>query len=705
MKSLLVLFLLAICSPITLAQEAKDAKTKQLLDEARNSPGAQELGSRINVNGNVHVQAVLIPRVAARRIFGSEVANNYAVIEINVGNKSPDAALLIHGVFIDYSAWPLSGTSRMAVQAARSTDVFQESNFPSQVASEEYRVVRGEMLDAQTDTLRNRILRWLTLAGNLAGAYTFSINEEGIVKGIAAATGVGIPGLATAYPDKTIDQLNRISDLGFRSNKVIPKEGSDVIVCFFPIDRFLTPGFKRIFLKRPAVFFAPFLLLTDKDPAVQRDLDAAIGDFLTSTDLNGNTGKKWTAADIRRALPCYRIVLSHPDDPGYNPCLDDFGLEPFHDPKTNKDVLRVKVKRDGAGKEVLGVNHRPTPEPAEYEKYKKYMVLDFIGAVSLNRVNITVDGVMAVDVNTIAGRIDEVDLDKVADCGDANGECFWTDLTANDGVRTGVIRGAYLKGADIVIAEKDAVHLEALKKLDEGSDDNELHFSFKLTVPVDTQTKLHFTVIKPAPSEGAKPLESNTYEYPVAYSPTAVGIESAKLSDDKKTVEVKIRRVNSAAVKFILHPASGEDVAVPANKVAPVAGDRNKFVLTIDGMNLAAGCWSVQAVSGGLSSNRSNKFAVEPKLKLDTAIRHADSIEVTGTDLIDFSNCGGQRITFKVSKEGSNTPTAVDVLKWSNGKAILRIPDEIKQDEKWKGKVQVYLDDNKKSEVDLTPGS
>ena len=157
------------------------------------------------MNGNVHVEAVLIPRVDARRIFGSEIANNYAVIEVNIGNKSPEAALIIHGVFIDYSEWPLSGSSRSVATPDRSTDSYQESNFPSQVASEEYRVVRGQLLDAQTDTLRNRFLRWLTLAGNLAGAFTFSINEQGIVKGIAAATGVGIPGIATAWPDKTID--------------------------------------------------------------------------------------------------------------------------------------------------------------------------------------------------------------------------------------------------------------------------------------------------------------------------------------------------------------------------------------------------------------------------------------------------------------------------------------------------------------------
>jgi hypothetical protein len=111
------------------------------------------------------------------------------------------------------------------LNASASTDNYQASSFPNQVATEEYRMVRGQLLDAQTDTLRNRFVRWLTLAGNLAGASTFSLNEQGIVKGIAAATGVGIPGVATAWPDKTIEQLSRVSDFGFRSNQVIGKQG------------------------------------------------------------------------------------------------------------------------------------------------------------------------------------------------------------------------------------------------------------------------------------------------------------------------------------------------------------------------------------------------------------------------------------------------------------------------------------------------
>ena len=206
MMRILTCLVLTVCFCCTaFAQTEPDPHTKKLLDEAAKKGNG--LQTQITVNGNVHAQAVLIPRVDARRIFGSEIANNYAVIEVNVGNKSQDAALIIHGIFIDYSQWPFSGAPVNQLLAGRSTDSYQASAFPNQVASEEYRVVRGQLLDAQTDTLRNRFLRWLTLAGNLAGAFTFSLNEQGIVKGIAAATGVGIPGIATAWPIRPSNNL------------------------------------------------------------------------------------------------------------------------------------------------------------------------------------------------------------------------------------------------------------------------------------------------------------------------------------------------------------------------------------------------------------------------------------------------------------------------------------------------------------------
>lgn len=101
MKRIFTCLLLTVCFGCTaLAQTEPDEKSKKLLEQAaKNGNGLQ---TQIIVNGNVHAQAVLIPQVDARRIFGREIAKNYAVIEVNVGNKSKDAALIIHGIFIDY---------------------------------------------------------------------------------------------------------------------------------------------------------------------------------------------------------------------------------------------------------------------------------------------------------------------------------------------------------------------------------------------------------------------------------------------------------------------------------------------------------------------------------------------------------------------------------------------------------------------------
>src|SRR2546423_8328088 len=151
------------------------------------------------------------------------------------------------------------------------SEPFQASTNPNQVASEEYRVVRGQLLDAQMWSKRNWTMRLLTLAGNIAGAYAFSISEDGIVRGLNAFSGVVVPGIREAWPDGTIEQLNRVSDFGYQANKLIPKQGAEVIVCFFPIDRFLTPGFKKLFLRSPALFFAPLQMLVDKSLKKEAD--------------------------------------------------------------------------------------------------------------------------------------------------------------------------------------------------------------------------------------------------------------------------------------------------------------------------------------------------------------------------------------------------------------------------------------------------
>jgi hypothetical protein len=649
------LFLILCVVSLASAQKSPDDKSKKLLEDAKKNGRAVPATT---VNASVHIQAVLIPRIDAKRIFGKDVGDNYAVIEVIVENKSPDAALIIHGIFMDYSNWPLSGVPPSDRMTTGSTDPYQASSVPNQVASEEYRVVRGQLLDAQVDTVRNRFIRWLTLAGNLAGAFTFSIGEQGIVKGIAAATGVGIPGVATAWPDRTVEQLNRVSDFGFHSPQLVSKQGSQVIVCFFPIDRFLTPGFRKLFLKSPALFFAPLQMLFDKTS------EADVKDALEEL------GSPFDYVALRDALKCFMVVQHNPGSAGYAPCLEEFGLE-VADPKTGK--LQVKVDD----------NHKPIP--TEFEKFKKFMTLDFIGSVSLNRVTVTVDGVMSVDINTIPPRIGGVELDDVVNCGSQKSQCFWSNIAADSGVRSGIVQGSYVTGGTVNLAEANALGITEVKTISEGSTDQELHFSFKLTKPIDDQTKLHFTVTKPAPGDDkTKTLDSLPWEYLVEYSPSAPTIRPDVKQEEKKlTVKGESLFDQNLVVKLI--PPTGSEVEV---KPTSVAANGEQIVVTIPDDAKPAGCWRLSVNRGKLSSNRSNLFLVKPSPKLDSAIRDTTRslVILTGDDLIHTSPCGGPAIMFQLKKEGAATIN-ITQANWEgdpvNRQAGFRLPAAAKDGSGW----------------------
>jgi hypothetical protein len=105
MTRIIPAFALSLCIAAVALAQTEDSRMNAALENGKNLP------VRLNVGGNVTASAVLIPRVDARRIFGKEIADNYAVVEVNIGNKSPDASLIIHSVYIDYSRWALSGTT------------------------------------------------------------------------------------------------------------------------------------------------------------------------------------------------------------------------------------------------------------------------------------------------------------------------------------------------------------------------------------------------------------------------------------------------------------------------------------------------------------------------------------------------------------------------------------------------------------------
>jgi len=269
-----------------------DATTAQKLQDAKQQglPVKAEASGNLNVQDNVSIEAVLLPARVCQEVFGKEISRNYAAVEVTVSNRNHDAAMIVHSIFIDYSDWALSGiTNSDGNSHANVLQPWQTGAAKSQISSVEYRVARGQLLDRQPWTARNIFIRSLVAAGSIATAYTFVTTDMDIVRGAAAFAGTGVPAAQTFWPDGTIGQMNRISDVGFQVNKVIPKDSSDIVVAFFPIDRFLTPGLKNLFLKSPALFFAPGAMAID--PEARKALEPIAKQLVGNTDAKAELEK------------------------------------------------------------------------------------------------------------------------------------------------------------------------------------------------------------------------------------------------------------------------------------------------------------------------------------------------------------------------------------------------------------------------------
>lgn len=688
---ILTSIVLILCFVSAALAQDQDDKNKEILKKAAENGRPLQ----VDVNGNVSAEAVLIPWVDARRIFGKEIADNYAVVEVNIGNKSPDATLIIHNVYIDYSRWALSGSTGMGQATVAGVErdklaPYRASNTANRVASEEYRIVRGQLLDAQPSTTRNRIIKWLSLAGTVAAAYTFSLREQGFIRGISAYNGVVIPGIGATFPDAVIPQLNRVSDFGFQTNKVIPKQGGEVIVCFFPINRFLTPGFRKLFLKSPALFFAPLQMLVDD--TMTGYVDQVLGEDLgLSGDVLGVPSDQTVRDVLRKSLPCYLRVMEEmkfgapaKDDSlagrinrqAEDTCLRAFGLPP-----TGSSAGSGSVSGAGGG---------PTPP----QLFARFLALDYLSQASLNNVRVTVDGVMTVDTMSIPAQINEVTFDEVDGCA-PNQRCYWTVPADGSGaVRTGTVSGAYLTAGNVDIAEEGALEIKEVKAVEEGSSDQLLHFSMKLTKDVESGKSLTFKVTKPRPGAPGT-VDSQPWTYVVGYLNSEVARLFGKVKYDSEartvTLPVLDPRFNDARFKqltFSLNkPVSG---AVDGSKLSPKMGD-GSVVLTIPTDEVAQGCWSVKAMSGtdpvGIVNDA---FEVPPPPPtLDAVSIEANEIAVTGTNLIDNRACSDKGLVFELvrkdaTKDDKPIRLEVDDEKPKTPTARhLKLPSAAKPDTSW----------------------
>ncbi len=445
-------------------------KTAAMLDAAAKE--GIELPAPNSVNANVGVKAVLLTQGAVGRLFGKEIANTYAVVQLAISNKSADAAFVLHSAYIDTSQWALGGGTKGPQYKGTPAS---SGTLPNQISSVESRIARGQLLDAQQWIARNWTVRLLTVAGSLASGYTFAFKETGIAKGIAAFNGSLVPGVAFAWPDGAVAQLNRISDFGYQTNKTIGKQSADIIVCFFPIDMFLSKPFRKIFLDSPGLFLSPYQILFDNK---------------ILKELNIESQAK-AAIPIH---PCYSRIFELP---------------------TVKNARKGRTPAPAAESETLS----KAVDDAIVSRCKSILdankdsliFLDYIGRFGLQNIGVYVDGIMTVDVDTVPASIDDVSF-----ANDATQSAFWN----TNGQQNGTLLCRFCQGGKVDIVEKDNLGITNVTTADDSPNDK-LNFSFMITKAVPTGTIIHFVITKPGDEKkGTKDVKSAPFSYSINY-PTA----------------------------------------------------------------------------------------------------------------------------------------------------------------------------------------
>ena len=402
------------------------------------------LQTQNNVSSSVSVDSVLLPYKVAKKTFGAEIADNYAVVQITISNHNSDAALIVHSALLDDSHWFFSGyLGGFTSGGAATVSSYQQQNTAFQVSSAESRVVRGEAQDQQPWTARNILIRAAITIGTLASGFQFFADENTqVLSGISSYNGQAIPAFQLFWPDVTQARLNRISDFGFQTNKVIAKSSSDIIIAFFPIDRFLTKSLKTIYKKDPAAFFNPLqLLLNDKESQLFLPLFKGVGGITTTAS------NEVIKAAILKAFNDYETATT--------------AQKAAHsDPISPNDVA----------------------------------ILGALGKVSLSNIRVIVGGIMTVDTLAVPAMVSTVTLE----------DAIATRSAA--GTHNASISGSFLEGGKVQFFDTKGIPLASIDTVtvdDKKSSDKLLKFTYDIATALATPDTLAVVKVTKNTNDGS----------------------------------------------------------------------------------------------------------------------------------------------------------------------------------------------------------
>lgn len=234
---------------------------------------AAAAGQSVRENISVYVSVMDPPTVAD--VFGKRIAERFVAIQVTVANKNEDFQFLIHDVSLDLAkVFPenssylprkvsplerercLNQSQMTAAEKERCREIARIQEYKYELSSAELSLLRGVAEKGQGQNRRNKLLRMFegigTIAAGLIGVASFG---PSYAESVAVFNGPVISAYRNAFPDYTINQMNRLSDSAYQSNTLVPKEQAKVLVAFIPQGIFLSKEQQKLFWSDPTRLF------------------------------------------------------------------------------------------------------------------------------------------------------------------------------------------------------------------------------------------------------------------------------------------------------------------------------------------------------------------------------------------------------------------------------------------------------------------
>lgn len=214
-------------------------------------------------------------------VFGRRIGNRFIAIQVTITNRSADFQYLVHDVSLDLKEIFIQPLPREKPARYAGQPLNERDRYRYELSSLELSLMRGVAERGQALDPRNIGLRVLNGIGTIAaGLIGVQFGGNTYPEGVATFNGPFISAYREIFPDFTINQVNRLNDSSYRTNRLVPKQQAVVMVAFIPQKMFLDERQRKVFKKDPLD-----LMTYEKHPERAIDLrriEAAIqGDWIT----------------------------------------------------------------------------------------------------------------------------------------------------------------------------------------------------------------------------------------------------------------------------------------------------------------------------------------------------------------------------------------------------------------------------------------